>query len=63
MTLDDDELGYADFKNNIGVLNSKLATAVDYEWAYKYAEVCQVQCEKDIYRWKVDPDVRRTTGR
>uniref|UniRef100_A0A3Q2D027 H-2 class II histocompatibility antigen, A-U alpha chain-like n=1 Tax=Cyprinodon variegatus TaxID=28743 RepID=A0A3Q2D027_CYPVA len=63
VTLNDDEVCYADFKNNILVWDSKLATAVEYEWAYKYAEVCQVQCKKDIYRWKVDPDVRRTTDR
>ncbi|KAM4716394.1 H-2 class II histocompatibility antigen, A-Q alpha chain-like [Anableps anableps] len=60
MTLDDDEVCYADFKNNRSVWDSKIMISQHYEYAYKYAEICQAVCKKDIYRWKQDPDVRRT---
>lgn len=63
VTLDDDDLFYMDFKNNATVLDSKVATLIQYENAYKEAELCRIICNKDIHRWKPDPDVRRTKGR
>ncbi|XP_047214852.1 H-2 class II histocompatibility antigen, A-U alpha chain-like isoform X2 [Girardinichthys multiradiatus] len=60
ITLDDDELVYADFKKSTAVWESKIPTTLRSDSAYKYAEACQIACNKDIYRWKADPDVRRT---
>ncbi|XP_032443170.1 H-2 class II histocompatibility antigen, A-Q alpha chain-like isoform X2 [Xiphophorus hellerii] len=62
VTLDDDKLYYADFKNNASVWDSKIET-MKYKYTYttsEYAAICRTVCKKDIHRWKPDPDVRRT---
>ncbi|XP_014908579.1 H-2 class II histocompatibility antigen, A-U alpha chain-like isoform X2 [Poecilia latipinna] len=62
VTLDDDEIFYADYKNNTSVWDEKIAT-LKYRYtstAREYVEICRTVCNKDIHRWKPDPDVRRT---
>ncbi|XP_038132613.1 H-2 class II histocompatibility antigen, A-U alpha chain-like [Cyprinodon tularosa] len=59
VTLDDDIVCYADSKNKIGVWDSKIPSTYFAE-GKKYFERCQAQCKKDVYRWKPDPDVKRT---
>ncbi|XP_043957087.1 H-2 class II histocompatibility antigen, A-Q alpha chain-like isoform X2 [Gambusia affinis] len=62
VTLDDDELYHADYKNNASVWNSKMETVQSKytDTAREYAAICRTTCMKDIHRWKPDPDVRRT---
>ncbi|CAG5918680.1 unnamed protein product, partial [Menidia menidia] len=38
VTLDDDELCYADFKKEIGIWDSKIQTTTGNEWNYELAE-------------------------
>ncbi|XP_043957091.1 RLA class II histocompatibility antigen, DP alpha-1 chain-like isoform X2 [Gambusia affinis] len=62
VTLDNDELYHADFKNNIGVWDSKMETVQSKytDTIREYAAIYRTACMKDIHRWKPDPDVRRT---
>ncbi|XP_054891300.1 H-2 class II histocompatibility antigen, A-U alpha chain-like, partial [Poeciliopsis prolifica] len=60
LTLDDDELYYADYKNNASVWDSKIPTPVHTDYIYPYSKKYKAMCNKDIHRWKPDPDVRRT---
>uniref|UniRef100_A0A3B3UVH7 Ig-like domain-containing protein n=1 Tax=Poecilia latipinna TaxID=48699 RepID=A0A3B3UVH7_9TELE len=49
VTLDDDELYYADFKNNASVFDDKIISSVRSKYAYKYGEICQHPPEVIIY--------------
>uniref|UniRef100_A0A3B3UUE5 H-2 class II histocompatibility antigen, A-U alpha chain-like n=1 Tax=Poecilia latipinna TaxID=48699 RepID=A0A3B3UUE5_9TELE len=62
VTLDDDEIFYADYKNNTSVWDEKIAT-LKYRYtstAREYVEICRTVCNKDIHRWKPDPDNHKT---
>ncbi|XP_041862857.1 H-2 class II histocompatibility antigen, A-Q alpha chain-like [Melanotaenia boesemani] len=59
ITLDGDEICYADFKKGTFVWDSKVPTTIRAEWAYKYAVTCRSVCKQDISRWKPDKSVTR----
>ncbi|XP_041862780.1 H-2 class II histocompatibility antigen, A-Q alpha chain-like isoform X2 [Melanotaenia boesemani] len=60
LTLDDDEVYYADFKKDHIVWDSKIPTTFRAEWAYKYALIYRYMCKSDIKRWKQDETATRT---
>nr|XP_046270895.1 H-2 class II histocompatibility antigen, A-D alpha chain-like isoform X2 [Scatophagus argus] len=61
MTLDEDEVYYADFKKGLLVWDSRLPLSFHVSWAYKYAVYYRDIC-KDVFRtWKQDKSIEKTT--
>lgn len=54
VTLDDDEVYYADFKNGLLVWDSKIPTFAHVPQAYKYAVYYRAICKEWLQRWKPD---------
>lgn len=62
MTLDGEELFYADFKKGDLVWDSKVPTEIHVSEAYAYAEYYRITCKHDIYLWKPDKSAMMIKG-
>ncbi|XP_017277291.1 H-2 class II histocompatibility antigen, A-Q alpha chain [Kryptolebias marmoratus] len=60
VTLDDDEIGYADFTKDVGVWESRLPLSFHDDSAFRFAKTCQWVCKKDMHKWKPDKSVSVT---
>ncbi|XP_041862945.1 H-2 class II histocompatibility antigen, A-U alpha chain-like isoform X2 [Melanotaenia boesemani] len=62
VTVDDDEVYYADFKNDDLVWESKIPTAVRwaYEWTYRYEVEYRSMCKALVKSWKVYKSLTKT---
>ncbi|XP_051245003.1 H-2 class II histocompatibility antigen, A-Q alpha chain [Dicentrarchus labrax] len=61
LTLDDDDIYYADFKKDRLIWESRLPTSFQVSWAYSYAEYYRSICKGDVYRWKPDKSAATKT--
>ncbi|CAG5897706.1 unnamed protein product [Menidia menidia] len=60
ITLDDDEVCYADFKKEIDICDNKIQTTARNKLKYELAQRYRLMCKHDIYRWKPDKTATRT---
>ncbi|XP_071319232.1 H-2 class II histocompatibility antigen, A-Q alpha chain-like [Trachinotus anak] len=61
VTLDGDDVFYADFKNGEVVWDSRVPEFMHVPWAYKYALYYRSTCKSDVYRWKPDKSAAAKT--
>lgn len=61
MTLDGEEIYYADFKKGDLVWNGRLPTSLHVSWAYKYAVHNRIQCKGNLQTWKTDKSATTKT--
>lgn len=61
MTLDGDEVYYADFKKGLLVWDSRLPTSIHVPYAYAYAVDYRSTCRHDLYKWKPDKSAATKT--
>uniref|UniRef100_A0A3Q1FN72 Ig-like domain-containing protein n=1 Tax=Acanthochromis polyacanthus TaxID=80966 RepID=A0A3Q1FN72_9TELE len=54
LTLDDDEVYYADFKKGVLIWDGKIPTSFQVSWAYEYALKYRTICRNDMQTWKRD---------
>ena len=58
VTLDGDEVYYADFKKGVLVWESRLATMLHISWAYQDAVYYRSICKSNLLRWKPDKSAK-----
>ncbi|XP_044038586.1 H-2 class II histocompatibility antigen, A-Q alpha chain-like [Siniperca chuatsi] len=61
VTLDGDEVYYADFKKELLIWDSKLPTRFHVPWAYKYAVYYRSICKGSLQKWKQDKSATTKT--
>ncbi len=61
LTLDGDEVYYADFKEGLLVWDSRLPPSFHVPYAYKYEVLYQSTCKYEVYRWKPDKSASTKT--
>uniref|UniRef100_A0A3P8SN27 Ig-like domain-containing protein n=1 Tax=Amphiprion percula TaxID=161767 RepID=A0A3P8SN27_AMPPE len=59
VTLDDDEVYYADFKKGVLIWDGRIPTSFQVPWAYKYALKYRTVCKNDIQIWKRDESITK----
>uniref|UniRef100_A0A3P9N818 H-2 class II histocompatibility antigen, A-Q alpha chain-like n=1 Tax=Poecilia reticulata TaxID=8081 RepID=A0A3P9N818_POERE len=59
LSLDNDEVFYADFRDGVLVWDNKIPSILHVEYAYKYAKTHQFLCKSAIAKWRPDSTATR----